>query len=164
MQTDRLLRLVGQLAVRQIQRRIRTGKVSPKTSKAGTTLYTRGALYRSIRASQRGESVIITAGGPGVPYARIHHEGGMIRPKNAKFLAIPIHPMAKLYKPRDYPEKTFIKNGIIWTSSDGKLIALYVLKKQVEIPSRPYMYLDEGDRNLIRESVVDYMKRNMEVR
>ncbi|MDD4310649.1 MAG: phage virion morphogenesis protein, partial [Candidatus Cloacimonetes bacterium] len=114
-----LLRLIGALVVRQINQRIRSGKVTPATSKRGTTLVERGKLLRSIKYRVDGAAVVISAGGANVPYARIHHDGGIIKPKNAKYLAIPLTAQAKLYKPRQYPAKTFIAKGIIFEQPEA---------------------------------------------
>lgn len=47
-----------------------------------------GALANSGRISRKSQAnYSITFGGSRVPYARIRHEGGVIRPKNAKVLA-----------------------------------------------------------------------------
>lgn len=160
--TGDLLRLIGVLVVRQVGARIRTGNVTPKTNKHGRTLVDRGHLLRSIKYRIDGDAVVISAGAANVPYARIHHEGGIIRPKNAKYLAIPLTPQAKLYRPRDYPGDTFIKKGIIFLKLEGGQIQpLYVLKKQVEIPARRYMFADERDKNLIREAVKGWLKREL---
>ena len=154
-----ILRSVGALAVRQIQRRIREGRIEPQTRKSGRTLYSRGALFRSIRYRTEGDAVILTAGDASVPYARIHHEGGIIHPRNAKYLAIPLTPKAKLSRPRDYPAPTFIAKGMIFEKTDGKPIPIYALKKQVEIPARPYMFLDNHDKTMIRSAVVSQIQR-----
>lgn len=153
-----MLKLIGVIVVRQINARIRTGKISPQTNKRGTTLVNRGKLMRSIKYRTDGNSVIISAGSATVPYARIHHEGGVIKPKNAKYLAIPITAQAKLYKPRDYPGQTFIAKGVIFLKVDGgKPVPLYVLKKQVTIPARPYMFVDDGDKAQLREACKTYI-------
>ena len=159
MTTDKeLLAGIGVLIVRQIKRRINSNAVTPKTRKAGTTLVKRGHLRNSIKYRVEGQSVIISAGGPGVPYAKIHHTGGIIRPKHAQYLAIPLNPEAALYRPRDYPGKTFIAKGIIFKQVDGGApIAMWALKKQVEIPARKYMYLDSKDEGLVRGAVVKWM-------
>jgi phage gpG-like protein len=147
-----MLKGIGVLVVQQIRKRIRENRVTPKTGKAGTTLYQRGKLSRSIKWRIEGDAVVISAGGADVPYARIQHEGGIIRPKHAKFLAIPLTPAAKEHKPREYPGATFIRKGIIFEKLEsGKVKALYALKKQVELPARPYMFLDPADETRIRE-------------
>jgi phage gpG-like protein len=156
-----ILRQVGVLAVRQIQRRIREGKVLPPTQKSGRTLYSRGALFRSIKYRTEGDSVILSAGDATVPYARIHHEGGVIRPKNAKYLAIPLTAKAKLSRPRDYPVQTFLAKGVIFEKTDGKPIPIYALKKQVTIPARPYMFLDDHDKSIIRSAVISQVERTL---
>jgi phage gpG-like protein len=153
-----LLRLIGVLVVRQVGARVRSGRVSPSTQKHGRTLVERGHLLRSIKYRIDGEAVVISAGGQNVPYARIHHEGGIIKPKNAKYLAIPLNAQAKLYRPRNYPGKTFMKKGIIFLDDNGKLTPLYALKKQVEIPERRYMFVDNDDRNQIKRAVLGWLK------
>jgi len=158
-----ILRLIGSLAVRQIQARIRTGKVEPRTNKAGTTLFNRGRLYRSIKSRAQGGAVVISAGGNEAPYARIHHEGGIIRPKNAKYLAIPITAMARLYKPRDYPGNTFIAKGVIFLNEGGRITPLYALKKQVVIPARRYMFLDDNNKQELKQQVKSWIKAKLQV-
>jgi phage gpG-like protein len=158
--TNDLLRMIGVLVTRQVGARIRTGNVTPKTSKHGRTLVERGHLLRSIKYRIEGDAVVISAGAQNVPYARIHHEGGVIKPKNAKYLAIPLTPQAKLYKPRQYPGETFIAKGIIFLKQDGqKPLPLYALKKQVELPERRYMFVSSVDREQIKKAVVGWLKQ-----
>lgn len=157
-----IMRLIGALAVRQIQERIRTGKVEPGTSKAGTTLYQRGKLYRSIKYRIDGDAVVVSAGNANVPYATIHYEGGVIRPKNAQYLAIPITAQAKLHKPREYPGETFIAKGMIFLKEEGGVITpLYVLKKQVTMPARRYMFIDETGRNDMKRQVREWVENRL---
>lgn len=151
--TTDLLRIVGRLAVRQIQRRIRERRVSPSTRNKAVTLFTRGLLLRSIKAEVKGAQVVMSAGGADVPYARIHHEGGVIRPRNAQYLAIPLTPAAKRTPPRQFPGETFIAKGVIFSKgSDGTITPQYALKKEVTIPARPYMFLDDHDTALIEDA------------
>jgi phage gpG-like protein len=157
-----ILRIVGRLAVRQIQRRIRQRRVTPHTRKPGVTLVERGLLTQSIKAEPKGNKVVISAGGANVPYARIHHEGGVIRPKTAKYLAIPLTPKAKQFRPRQYPGETFIKKGVIFGKDGEKLTPLYALKKQVTIPARPYMLLDGPDRKVIEAAVAERIQRDVD--
>jgi phage gpG-like protein len=95
----------------------------------------------------------MSAGGQGIPYARIQHEGGTIRVKNGKYLAIPLTPAAAVKRPRDW-EDTFIAKGCIMRKLDGgKVEALYALKKQVTLPARPYMYIGNEDMPEIRDAI-----------
>ncbi|NBK25627.1 MAG: hypothetical protein EOM68_26860 [Spirochaetia bacterium] len=153
-----ILRFIGNLAVRQIQARIRTGKVTPQTNKRGTTLYGKNRLYNSIKYRIDGDSVVVSAGNASVPYARIHHEGGIIRPKNAKYLAIPLTAQARLYNPRQYPGETFIAKGVIFLKEPGgKPVALYALKKQVVMPERRYMYIDDEGRAEMESKIKEWI-------
>jgi len=87
------------------------------------------------------------------PYARIHEYGGVIKPKKAKFLAIPLQKtrggaasFASAMGPRNYPGKlTFVvsKKGnlllglVLYKGGKQKgFKPLYVLKRSVYIPPR----------------------------
>jgi len=154
-----ILKTVGVMAVRQITRRIREKRISPSTNKKGTTLVGRGNLLRSLKYRTEGDAVVISAGDATVPYARIHHEGGVIKPKNAKYLAIPLTPGARASAPRYYPGETFSAKGVIFEKlENGKVKALYALKKQVEIPARPYMLLDNNDKTLIKNAIMSKLE------
>jgi phage gpG-like protein len=48
---------------------------------------------------------------------------------------------------------------VIFEKTDGKPIPIYALKKQVEIPPRPYMFLDNHDKSMIRSAVVSQIQR-----
>ena len=160
--TSELLRLIGGLIVRQVRARIREGKIVPETNKKkGTTLYQRGRLSKSIKYRIDGAAVVISAGSADVPYARIHHEGGVIRPKNAKYLAIPLTAQAKVYKPRDYPGETFIAKGIIFLKEGAQITPLYALKKQVTMPARPYMFLDQYNLLELEAQVKEFVVRGL---
>ena len=85
-------------------------------------------------------------GAPGVPYAKIQETGGTIRPKTAKFLAIPLpaaldgNGVPLRAGPRDW-DKTFCAmskagNLIIFRRLGAAITPLYVLKDEVTIPPR----------------------------
>lgn len=85
-----LMEGIGRLVQEQTRRRIEEEKTAPDGSAwraniAGTPLlYASGALSRSIDYAASEESVRV---GTGLPYARIHQEGGEIVPKTARMLA-----------------------------------------------------------------------------
>jgi phage gpG-like protein len=161
--TTDILRIVGRIAVRQIQRRIRERRVGPPTRNKAVTLFTRGLLLRSVKAEVNQSQVILSAGGADVPYARIHHEGGIIRPRTAKFLAIPLTPQAKRSGPRQFQGDTFIAKGIIFSKDEnGKITPQYALKKEVRMPARPYMFLDDHDRVLIEDACRERIQRSID--
>lgn len=100
---------------------------------------------------------VYSIGGGLVKYARIHEEGGIIRPTRAKFLAIPLQAaktaagVGRAVSPRDFKD-TFVRKGIIWQriekgkrapkgassnlATRGKIVPLFVLKRQVKIEPR----------------------------
>lgn len=163
--TNDLLRLIGSLAVRQIKARIRRNEITPSSGKAGrTTLYQRGALSRSIKYRVDGDSVVISAGGADIPYARIQHEGGVIRPRNAKYLAIPLTPKARLSRARDYHGETFIAKGVIFEKDEsGKITPIYALKKEVTLPSRRYMELLPPDISLLKNEAKAWIRKQLKI-
>lgn len=99
---------------------------------------------------------------PNVPYARIHEEGGTIRPTNAKFLTIPVGRAAML---RDRTNRTdvtardFIENpgllgydraffskkgaicGVRGSGAGQTVEAVFLLRTSVAIPPRRYVSL-----------------------
>ena len=77
------------------------------------------------------------------PYAAIQEHGGVIKPKKAKYLTVPLPaaltPAGVLRKEaREYPN-AFIQrsrrgNLIIFDQRGNKIVPLFVLKKEVKIP------------------------------
>lgn len=162
--TDDILLIVGRLAVRQIQRRIREARVRPRTPGKQVALVRRGLLLRSVKYARLNNSeVVISAGGADVPYARIHHEGGIIKPRRAQYLAIPLTPEAKRHQPRRFPGATFIAKGVIFSKApDGNITPQYALKKEVKMPKRPYMLLDDNDMGIIEAAVRERVQASVE--
>ncbi len=156
--SDRLLNALGMMLTRDIQRRIRRNEITPSSKSTGTTLVRSTKLVNSIRHIVVGDKVVV---GSNLVYARIHHEGGIIRPVNAKALAIPIAKIAATKNPRDF-DNTFIKKGIIFQKQeDGSLLALYALKKSVTIPARPYMNIDPNARESMRQMLIDHLNKEI---
>ena len=127
-------RLVANTAKSKYLRGPRPARLAPRS----------GALIRSIKTPEPrrtpwGLEAEVVADSR---YARMHEEGGVIRPKRAKFLAIPLVP--GLTSPRNQ-YGTFVfrassgKLIIARRSPGGGLEPLYVLKKQVKIPDRPFL-------------------------
>ena len=92
-------------------------------------------------------SIVLRAGTPDggrVPYARIHEEGGTIRPKRGRFLKIPVGPAltgagVSRLPPGRSGDLRFVptpKGGVL-VGRDGQV--WFVLKRQVTIPARPYL-------------------------
>lgn len=104
-----------------------------------------------------------------LPYADIQETGGVIKPRKAKYLAIPL-PAALTAagvlkkRPRDYRD-TFVRtsksgNLIIFqkVGARGKITALFVLKKSVTVPASRYMSITA---EAMQDKVIDIMSRSV---
>ncbi|MDD3535373.1 MAG: phage virion morphogenesis protein [Candidatus Cloacimonetes bacterium] len=157
---NKLLGAIGILVTRDIKRRIREGKIVPpsKSRKEGTTLVKSSKLVNSIHWVATSDQVII---GTDLKYARIHHEGGIIRPVSAQYLAIPLTKEAAAKRPRDW-KNTFVRKSVIFRKLDsGEIEALYALKTQVVMPARPYMEVPDQTWGDIRHLVQKYIANNI---
>jgi phage gpG-like protein len=157
---NRLLNAMGMIMSRDIKARIRQGKVKPPSRGRGATLVRSGKLVNSIRHVVVGEQVTV---GSDLVYARIHHDGGIIKPVNAKYLAIPLTKEAAVKRPREWAD-TFIRKGVIFRNTADGIEALYALKAQVTIPSRPYMFMSDETRNSLRQLALEYIQANVKGR
>lgn len=98
-----------------------------------------GALVNSITVV-KGKSTKTRAEvaiGPSVIHARIHEYGGIIRPVTAQFLAIPLPGVTG--RPRDYDLHVVPFGGMVAGLVDASGSVMFLLKKAVHIPARPYM-------------------------
>jgi phage gpG-like protein len=155
---EKILRIIGVTIRDRIKSRIRTGKIKPESNNQGTTLVQSSRLLRSIKYQISGDKILI---GTNLAYAKIQHEGGTITPKKAKYLAIPLQKIAKVKSPRDF-QNTFIRNGIIFQKqADDKIIALYVLKKSVTIPARPYLFIDDQDEKIVITRITPLLEEDI---
>ena len=112
-----------------------------------------GALLRTIEKSVKVTGKFTGTGevrgqiGSPLIYASTQEFGATIRPKRAQYLTVPLpaalnaNGMMKLPKARDYP-RTFVARSrrgnliIFQKKGRGKIIPLFVLKRQVRIPPR----------------------------
>ena len=89
-------------------------------------------------------------GGAQVKYARIHEYGGIVTPKNSKYLTIPVGPAltgagVNRISARDVPGLTFARSAggkLMLGKSKGKrgeFEVWYLLRTSVKIPPRPYL-------------------------
>ena len=133
-----------------------------------------GGLRRSLqekrakKVQERGDGVIGIVG-TNLKYAAIHEYGGTIRPKRAKWLAIPLKGALTARGvarggPRDFKNTFFAmsKNGnlIMFSKSMGSIIPLFALKKEVKIPKVSYMKsgLKEKTNDIIKFFSEDIQK------
>lgn len=156
---DSLLKTLGVILTRDIKARIRANQVTPASKSGGTTLVRSAKLVNSIAFTTTQDSVIV---GTNLRYARIHHEGGIIRPVNARYLAIPLTKEAAVKRPRDF-QSTFIKKGVIFQkTADGSITPIYALKKQVTIPARPYMFITPQTRATLESAITTWFNHRKE--
>jgi hypothetical protein len=144
---------------------------------SGHILQTRSAhLRRSITGKTFKDKLIYAIIGSGifgrkaVKYARILEKGGIIRPKKAKALTIPLPGVKGIAA--NYPDAFIIKskagNALI-VEKRGKtgLKPLFVLKKQVKIPAKHWLSdsIKEMKPDLIRSlrpvEILKIMKREI---
>lgn len=101
-------------------------------------------LSRSIHeevAEQTAQYVEIAIG-TDLEYAAMQEFGGVVKPKNVKYLAIPLTEEGRQYvSPRDFPREL---HPVFGRSGSGVLVdksgtAHYALRKSVIIPAHPYL-------------------------
>lgn len=150
------------------------------TGRGGAILQKTGRLRNAISVYTKNEGngkYEFIAKVQGIKYARIHQYGGVIKPVNAKAIAIPLTPEASKKGPRDWPD-----GELIYVKSEGKaptlctqakgnskkkgykkgdMIAQYVLVKAVTIPGRPYLVVQKEDARLLKERMKTAIGKGM---
>jgi len=154
-------RRVGELVVRSIVRNFHAGGRPKKWKKSmranlfgGTVLINSGELKRSINPSATKSSVII---GTNKPYAAIQHFGGTITPKSKQYLTIPIglsrQEQRQGKRAKDFSDTFIARSGagnlIIFQNVETGIKPLFLLRKSVTIPPRPFMVIQEEDEDEI---------------
>ena len=126
------------------------------------TGHLRQSIGSKVEFSKKEIKGIIGSGvrtGNRVVYADILEKGGVIKPKKAKFLTIPIGENKTktekiAYRARDF-ENTFIRKGIIFQNlGKGKIRPLFLLKSSVTIPDFMYLSQTAGQmESIVEESI-----------
>ncbi len=100
------------------------------------TSHLAGSLHEEVSQSSPTQAAVSI--GTNVEHAAIHEFGGTIKPKSAKYLAIPVG----TYKgsPLKHPNlRVRLTNAGNLVMVDSSGAVQYVLKTSVEIPARPYL-------------------------
>lgn len=165
------MRRIADYMVSSTQRKISSG-ISPANSpltrnvKQGSkTLRDTGGLISSIA----GKSGRTTAeAGTNKVYARILQEGGTITPKRAKSLAIPASARTRTLMRQFGSTPASCIRGMkgggytVWTQGKavmarkgkrGRPFVLFILRRSVKIPARPFLYIDARDEHFIFETI-----------
>lgn len=134
------------------------------------TLRDTGALLSSINAHN---GINWASAGTNLGYARIIQDGGTISGKG-KGLWIPananVRTLMRRYNAQRASElipsmkqdgyRIWRHGGVCWAKKDkGKEIVLFIIKKSVEIPARPFLYLDKKDQNFIDKVVKESVSK-----
>ena len=168
---------IASYAVSRAQRRIMSG-IAPGNSRLtqdikgnGLTLRDSGKYLASIAASSGSNWA---QAGTKERQARMLQEGGEIRAKRAKFLAIPAgartRTMMRRYglTPRTCIESMEADGYQIWMTKlskvlwarkgkTGKPFKLFIMRKSVKIPPRPHLYIDQADEIVILSMIERYI-------
>ncbi len=166
-----LLRQVGDYMVSSVQRRINNG-IDPENAaltvavKQGSkTLRDRGQLLSSIAAHVTGSQVAVGTNRQG---AATNHFGKTITAKG-KWLWIPASSRTRTLQRRYGFKASQVMTGLkssghsVWIQSKtdstgvvlakkgkrGKPFVVFILKKSVVIPARPFLFIDSSDREAI---------------
>ncbi len=139
----------------------------PRPGGGNLALRDRGLLLGSITAAATADTVAV---GSGLEYAGVHQFGGVIAPKAAKALAIPVtKEAARAGSPRRFPRPLFLlkgkagKPGCLAESKEtgrGKaktktVVVHYVLVAKVVVPARPYLGFSAGLLGRVERLVSD---------
>lgn len=130
-------------------------------SVAGLPPARRDGLFGQTLTYDVADGTKLTVGSADVR-ARILQEGGEIRPKNAKALAVPIHADAWGKRPRDFGDLVYVpRKGsgkaplLIRKVVKGKaekevaFDLMFILLKKVTIKPHPYLFWDGADSNYL---------------
>lgn len=126
----------------------------PRARGGNKPLMDRGLLRASVispgphHIEEMGENTLRM--GTSIPHGPIHQQGGIVRPRRAKALAIPLtREAARAGSPRKFPKRLVVlwrkgaKSGVLMEfpppKSKKKPKAQYALVKQVTIPKRAFL-------------------------
>jgi hypothetical protein len=171
------LRLAESARRRLIEGRAPDG--TPHRRRAGLTQWSGGGpkpgrdtgqLARSITSGglkNRGRNLVLSWGSP-LKYLKWYEEGGTVRPRSARLLAVPLTRRAKRYSsPRQYPEELILikgSSGRLWlvqkpTNSRGAWEFVYALIPKAERPPRPVLPPSKRDVAAINADLVNALDR-----
>lgn len=181
-----LMKELSLMALSAIQKNIESGvkpdnaPLTKSVKQGNSTLRDSGKLRASLTARHSEKEAAV---GTNVPYARLHNpEDGrsetVIRPRNAKFLCIPAGPETrKLFRKYGWSPREVIagleakgfavfrpykkgggeRSNVIMAKEKGeKAFAVFVLKKSIKIPARPFMFLPDDVMAAVEKRIGEY--------
>ena len=125
----------------------------------------KGRLRRSIVYTMLSDTSGVV--GSNIIYGRIHQFGGVIRPRTAKMLAIPLTAKARRLRPRQfrglvcvgkYPRLWLVKKGVRETTAWRWH---YILVLKVVMPQRRWLGVGREDEGQIKKIMIDKTLRRV---
>lgn len=126
----------------------------------GKTLVEHGHLRDSYTHDADEKELVV---GSNDKRARLHNFGGVVKPRKARYLSLPLTKPASQYNsPRKYPEKLHVvetDDGLFLQDPDGAM--QYLLLRQVTMPARPV--LPQGNLPPAwRDEVLDILQHHLQ--
>ena len=181
-----LMKELSLIALSAVQKNIESGippenaPITQAVKQGNNPLKDTGSLRRSITARH---SATQAAVGTNLAYAHLHNpengqEKTVIRPKKSRFLCIPASAKTRTlfrrygWSPREviaglqqsgvsvyrpYKKGGRVRSNVIMAQKKGeKPFALFILKKSIIIPARPFMFLPDDALAAVEKRVEDY--------
>lgn len=181
-----LMKELSLKALSAIQKNIESGvkpdnaPLTKAVKQGNSTLRDSGKLRASLTARHSETEAVV---GTNVPYAHLHNpEDGrtetVIRPKGAKFLCLPAGTYTRTlfrkygWSPREviagleakgfavyrpYKRGGGDRSNVIMAKEKGKEpFAVFILKKSIKVPARPFMYLPDDVMAAIEKRIGEY--------
>jgi hypothetical protein len=165
---------IGLYGVGLVQKNLTTGNWAPNSpltvllkGSSKPLVGRTGNLNTKLNFRREGtDTVVIGYPSDTLAYARLVHDGGEIRPKTSKYLAIPAtkqiatlclsltpRQVTAQYKAQGYETWFHAAKGdgavIMAQSKRGKPFVLFILKRSIRLPARPFMNLDNQAQDLL---------------
>lgn len=130
----------GEVAVGAVRREVVDWTSNTSARKTGALARSFHAVFRSASSDK-----ISVGAFSALPYARIHDEGGTIRPKKGRFLTIPNTRKAERVRARNFPEKLVFLHWpprlpvLATIAANGKIKVQYTLVRSARITPKHYL-------------------------
>jgi phage gpG-like protein len=136
----------------------------PSSQGADKPLLDRGILAGSITGRGQNNFEELTphslAVGSNLEYARLQQEGGVVTPKNVKWLTIPVTRKARRTPARKFPGLFKLKGKQVLATKKGKgFEAQFILVGSVKIPARAFLGFGPRLAQKIDDILGDFVER-----
>jgi len=166
-----LLDVLGAAAESLVVKNIKTGSWAPNAPLTQAVkgnakpLQDSGAFMASIAHRVEGGKAVVGTNRPG---ARLQHYGGEVTAKSSKFLAIPagretrtfmrqygLTPRACIAGMKSAGYQIWVAKSVVMArkGKTGKPRALFILRRSVHVPARPFMTLGADGRAVLERMV-----------